>query len=150
MFRKATPDDCEKVYELICDMENTVLPYDDFAEILRKQLNDEKYYCLLYDMDEKVIGILNLRFEDQLHHADRIAEILELAVDKDYRNNGIGKSLLSQACRIAKQNGCVQIEVDCNQIRHDTHRFYSREGMQNSHYKFTKVLKNDGVDVQPE
>lgn len=49
-----------------------------------------------------VIGALNMRFEAQLHHAEQIAEILEFAVAIKCRNNGIGKEMLAQSCRIAK------------------------------------------------
>ena len=140
MFRKATIDDCKDVYNLICDMENTILPMDHFSEIFRRQMCDEAYYCLLCEQDGITIGMLNLRFENQLHHATRIAEIMEFAVDRGFRNRGIGREMLAKACDIAKDNNCVQIEVACNQLRRDTHRFYEREGMKNYHYKYSKSL----------
>ena len=106
---------------------------------------DDDYYCLLREEDGKVISELNLRFEMQLHHADRIAEIMEFAVDPGYRNKGIGAEVLAEAERIAKEAGCVQIEVACNQLRKDTHRFYEREGMNNFHFKFSKPLTGEVV-----
>ena len=48
--------------------------------------------------------------------------------------------MLANACQLAKDFGCTQIEVACNQLRKDTHRFYLREGMQNFHFKFSKSL----------
>ena len=54
--------------------------------------------------------------------------------------------MLEEAYRIAKEHGCSQIEVACNQLREDTHQFYLREGMHNFHYKFSKSLEeNDTV-----
>ena len=44
---------------------------------------------------------------------------------------------------VAKENGCIQIEVACNQLRIDTHRFYDREDMNNFHYKFSKPLEGE-------
>lgn len=41
---------------------------------------------------------------------------------------------------MTKDAGCIQIEVACNQLRKDTHRFYLREGMHNFHYKFSLNL----------
>ena len=70
MYRKATVNDCEKVYELICGMESKRLPYDEFAAIFKAQSDNERYYCLVCE-DGGVIGALNLRFEAQLHHAGR-------------------------------------------------------------------------------
>ena len=143
MYRKSGIEDCEKVYLLICDMESRELPVERFREIYRGQLESGQYYCLVDERDGAVVGALNLRFEEQLHHAERIAEIMEFAVDSAFRNRGIGKGMLEEACRIAQEYGCTQIEVACNQLRKDTHRFYLREGMHNFHYKFSRSLTGD-------
>lgn len=140
MFRKAELNDCLKLYQLICDMESKQLPWERFSEIYQKQLKDPDYDCLVYEQDGKVLGVLNLRFEEQLHHSERIAEIMEFVLDGAVRKQGVGKKMLATACQRAKERGCTQIEVACNQLRTDTHRFYLREGMHNFHYKFSKSL----------
>ena len=143
MYRKATIEDCGRVYALICDMEQKTLPYDRFRAIFERQLQSENYCCLLLEENGAVIGELNLRFEEQLHHAERIAEIMEFAMDAEYRSKGLGAGLFAHACDTAREQGCVQIEVACNQLRLDTHRFYLREGMHNFHYKFSKPLTGE-------
>ena len=179
MFRKKKKKDCRSIYDLICDMENTALDYDEFSAIFNAQCEDENYYCLILegtsdgtdngqsdelgdeqsdgtssrtgdwqsdgtsdepDDDPHVRGMMNLRFEYQLHHAARIAEIMEFVVTPQCRNKGLGKLILNEACEIAKDHDCIQIEVACNQLRKDTHRFYEREGMKNYHYKFSRPL----------
>ncbi len=146
MYRKSTLDDCEKIYKLICDIEQKQLQFDKFCSIYKKQFNNNHYYCLICERDENVIGVLNLRFEEQLHHSECIAEIMEFCIDKAYRKQGIGKEMFTNACQLAKNFGCTQIEVACNQLRKNTHRFYLREGMNNFHFKFSKSLvKNDST-----
>ena len=140
MYREAALQDCERVYALICELEGRKLPFDDFCEIYRDQLNSKYYYCLLAEKDNAVLGVLNLRFEKQLHHAEWIAEVMEFVVSSACRGQGIGRQMLEKAARIAKEYGCKQIEAACNQLRTDTHRFYLREGMNHSHYKFTRRL----------
>jgi len=140
MYRKAIEKDCKEVYRLICEMESRELPYEKFESIFRKQLADDGYYCLIYERDGQVIGVLNLRLEEQLHHTDSIAEIMEFAVDPECRGQGIGKGMFLEACRLSEQFCCTQIEVACNQLRTNTHRFYLREGMHNFHFKFSKSL----------
>ena len=147
MYRKATVSDCTKIYDLICDMERRVLPFERFQDIFYNQLNNNHFYCLVNDNNDRVIAVLNLRFEEQLHHTDRIAEIMEFAVDAAFRGQGIGKAMLEEACKIAREQGCSQIEVACNQLREDTHRFYLREGMHNFHYKFSKSLAGNDTDA---
>ena len=147
MYRKAEMDDCEKVYSLICEMEQKQLPFDKFSTIFQEQLSSRHYYCLVYEYDNQVIGVLNLRFEGQLHHSECIAEIMEFAVDADYRRQGIGKEMFAHACEIAKDYNCTQMECASNQLRTGAHRFYVREGMHNFHYKFSKSLAGeDGAE----
>ena len=140
MYRKNTVKDCEAVYKLICELECKELSFNRFSEIYNKQLNDKHYYCLVYEHNDQIIGVLNLRFEEQLHHAEYIAEIMEFTIHSAYRNKGIGKKMFSTACQIAKEMGCEQIEAASNQLRENTHRFYLREGMHNFHFKFSKSL----------
>ena len=147
MYRKATACDCENIYDLICDMEHKELPFKRFQKIFCDQLADEHYYCLVYEQEDSIIAVLNLRFEEQLHHSDNIAEIMEFAVRGSNRNRGIGKDMLAEACRISKEHGCIQIEVSCNQLREDTHRFYLREGMHNFHFKFSRLLDGNDTSV---
>ena len=99
MVRAAGPEDCRKIYELICELEAEVLPYDRFSEIYRTQLADERYECLVWEGETGVLGVLNLRFEAQLHHGGWVAEILEFAVSGMCRGQGIGSALLRQGYR---------------------------------------------------
>ena len=143
VFRKSEEKDGKAIYDLICDMENKQLPYGVFEEIYQKQLQKEEMYCLIREENGKVTAMLNLRFEEQLHHCEKIAEIMEFVVDAECRNAGVGKEVLAEAFRVALEQGCSQIEVACNQLRKDTHRFYEREGMHNYHYKFSRRLMGD-------
>ena len=149
MYRKSGEKDCKAIYDLICDMENKQLPYDIFEEIYRNQLARKDMYCIIREENGEVQAMLNLRFEEQLHHCEKIAEIMEFVVDAGSRDIGVGKEVLEEACRVAREYGCSQIEVACNQLRKDTHRFYEREGMHNFHYKFSRRLmgedSNDNV-----
>ena len=143
MFRKSEEKDCKDIYDLICDMENKQLPYDIFEKMYQNQLKRKDMYCIIQEDGEKMTAMLNLRFEEQLHHCEKIAEIMEFVVNAENRNAGVGKEVLEEACRVAEVHGCSQIEVACNQLRKDTHRFYEREGMHNFHYKFSRRLTGE-------
>lgn len=143
MERKSRLSDGRAIYDLICEMEHKSLPYPQFAAIYQAQLEDPRYDCLVWEQVGGVVGVLNLRYEEQLHHAERVAEILEFAIAPDFRNQGLGKRLLAAACAAASEHGCSQIEAACNQLRQDTHRFYIREGMHNFHFKFSKRLDGE-------
>jgi PhnO protein len=140
MVRRSTIQDLEAVYQLICELENDELSHTEFTRIYCDQMPDDRYCCLVYETDGEIAGFLNLRFEEQLHHCSKIAEILEFSVLASARSRGIGKELLESASTVAKEHGCEQIEAASGRQRSDAHRFYQREGMQNSHIKLTKKL----------
>lgn len=140
MIRTSTINDCDAIYNLICELENIALPREVFGDIYTEQLGCENHICLVYEADGKVVGVLNMRFERQLHHSERIAEIMEFCVSGEYRGRGIGKELLAAAREAAADGGCAQLELATNQGRTDAHRFYQREGMVNTHFKFTMRL----------
>jgi len=83
-------------------------------------------------------GILSIHYP--LHFSRKSAEIVNLIVDANFRNRGIGKKLLASLEQIAVSRGCVCVKLDSGKQREDAHRFYYREGFVNDHYKFTKEL----------
>lgn len=141
--RMAMASDFQAVYDLICDMEQKYLPQDVMERIFVHQLADPGHAFLVADAEGNVVGVLHLRIEEQLHHAGRIAEIMELAVAAGHRDAGLGSRIFAHACDVARDAGCLQIEVACNQLRHDAHRFYQRQGMHNFHYKFSLPLAGE-------
>lgn len=143
MIRESTIGDCRILYDMVCDLENTELRYDIFRRIYMSQLESCDYTCFVYEEDGNVLGSVNLRMEYQLHHAERIAEIMELFVDKTCRSKGIGHLLFVRACEHAKDAQCTLIEVCCNQMRSRTHAFYEKEGMDKSHFKFVKKIHGE-------
>lgn len=140
MIRRSTIQDLECIYQLVCELEKDKLSHTEFTRIYRDQIANDRYCCLVCEIDDRIAGFLNLRFEDQLHHCARVAEILEFSVFASDRSRGIGKELFAAACTAARESGCEQIEAASGRQRSDAHRFYLREGMQNSHIKLTKKL----------
>ena len=56
------------------------------------------------------------------------------------RGLNVGSKLLAWAEEEARQAGAEMTELSTNVKRHDAHRFYLREGYEQSHFRFTKAL----------
>lgn len=140
MCRKAQHKDCGAVYRLICTLEGEQLPYEYFRSVFEKQISSKQYCCLVYEVQGNVAGLVNLRYEEQLHHPRPIAEILEFIVAPQHRSQKIGQKLFAEACHQARKMNCVQIEAACNQARTNAHRFYEMAGMEYTHFKFSMEL----------
>ena len=140
LIRRGGPEDLAAVYALICDMERTRLPFDRFSRIYLDRLERPEEVFLVAREGGAVTGVLHLRMETQLHHAAPVAEVMELAVAAGSRDRGLGGQLLGEARRLAEEAGCVRLEVACNRLRTDAHRFYRRQGMRDFHLKFSLDL----------
>ena len=67
-----------------------------------------------------------------IHHlqAEPRGEIGGLVVSEGHRNRGIGRQLLAKAEEWARQQGMAEMQVRSRITREDAHRFYRREGYQ--------------------
>ncbi len=140
MIRRCEEKDVQSVYELICILEETAFDETEFNRIYMMHLQDHNHVCFVYEEEGSILALLHMRMEYQLHHCARIAEITELCVRPEARNQKIGSRLFNYACEYARNNRCVRIELVTNQRRKDAHRFYEREGMHQSHYGYTLDL----------
>lgn len=137
MIRQATEEDLVSVYKLINELEQDTLDFSCFRKIYEDLMNRPDYHSILWEEDTTVMGFLNLRTDYQLHHAAKIAEIVELIVNSGQRSKGIGKQLFNKACELARDNKCVLLELSCNEKRINAHKFYENCGMIKSHFRFT-------------
>lgn len=143
MIRQAVRGDLPAVYQLICALEETVFSMELFTWGYDAMTADPNHLLLVAESGGRVVGVLHLRMEFQLHHCGKVAEIVELAVDAKHRSRGIGKQLLAAAETAARERHCQVLEVTSNQKRERAHAFYQREGMQNTHYKFVQAIESN-------
>jgi PhnO protein len=139
-IRIAKREDVNEVFNLIVELEDNILDYQSFCKIYFENLCNPRIYYYIYTNGRETVGFVSIHIQVLLHHAAKIAEIQEFIIRKDMRKRGIGSVLFGEAMNIARQNGCSQIEVCCNQKRNESHTFYKRMGMLNNHFKFSKPL----------
>lgn len=140
-IRRAKTGDNKRVYELVCQLENSTLNEKYLNDVFKRNLSSETVFYWVIETDKHVFGFISMHIQDLLHHEGRVAEVQELCVDENYRNNGFGKILLDHALTEAKKQNCELIEVAANRKREDAHRFYEKNGWERSHFKFTRKLK---------
>ena len=140
MIRLAVSADQPEIYSLICALEETSFPQEMFAWGFYTMLSSASHLLLVSEEEGQIVGLLHLRMEFQLHHCGTVAEIMELIVSREVRSKGIGAALLKAAREQAIQHHCIQFEVTSNQKRKQAHRFYQREGLEQTHIKMTEAL----------
>ena len=139
-LREATVIDKEQIYGLIVALEGTDIDAKGFSDIYNANLSNPLVYYYVYERDNMILGFVSIHVQKLLHHIANIAEIQELIVAETTRQHGIGKLLFQKAKEVGAENGCMQLEVCCNQKRLLSHKFYLSQGMTNNHYKFCLPL----------
>jgi ribosomal protein S18 acetylase RimI-like enzyme len=77
---------------------------------------------LVAEMDGQIVGFLSLSFVHGL--TGMRALIDDLAVEPDYRRQGIGASLVEAAMRLARRRGCPYLIVDTARANEPAQAFY--------------------------
>lgn len=138
---KAEVTDSESISNLLDQLgyPNT----SNFMEDKIKQLLEDKDEELLVaKIDNKILGVISIHFIPQLSLKGDFCRISYFCIDKDERNKGIGALLESHAVKLAKQRECDRIEVHCHERREEAHKFYFRQGYEESPKYLMKILKD--------
>jgi GNAT superfamily N-acetyltransferase len=100
----------------------------DISQRLGYWLPDRASRILLAVRDEQVIGCLSLHAVPFLERTGRWARIESLVIDEASRGDGAGRILLAAAEDLAREWGCLTVEVTSSRAREDAHAFYRRAG----------------------
>lgn len=145
-IRKATQNDNLAIYDLICQLENTVFEYSLFEKFYFLNLQNPTIIYLVAELvienEGKVIGFLSCHGQNLLHHLSIVYEIQELVITTEQRGNNVGTKLIKflekSLLEITKET--LLLEVTTNKKRIQTHKFYKKNGFAETHFKFTKLI----------
>ena len=115
------------------------LPYK-----LRRMLADTDERVLVYETAAGVVAFISVHFIPQIAVAGDFARISYFSVADSVRGQGIGQEMEEYVVMLAKERGCDRIEVHCHSRRTDAHRFYSRQGYEESPKYLMKRLTGRG------
>ena len=139
-IRKMEFEDLDDVFRLLNELYKNKIQYDKFKEIYYQKLNDANSYYIVAVVNQKVVGVLIGELQVQLHRAKKRGYIEDLIVDENYRNKGIGKSLLENAVSYARDNDCEVVDLTSYITNDNAHRFYEKNGFIKHSYMFKKYL----------
>jgi (aminoalkyl)phosphonate N-acetyltransferase len=141
IIRPASASDVALIYNFLCELEEETFDFQSFQYIFNHNLqNPDYHYFLAYD-DTSCVGYASVHAQWLLHHCGKVGEIQEMFVIADYRGKGVGSVLMQKLMEIAQRDNFEILEVTANKKRLDTHRFYEKQGLQQTHFKFVKKLK---------
>jgi GNAT superfamily N-acetyltransferase len=137
-IRKATIQDAEQLHVLYSQ-----LGYSTPAEKIQAGLvaaeKTNITQTFVAELDGVAVGALEFHLIETVYWSEPVGAITALVVDEKYRNQKVGEGLVKFAESLAKELGCVYVEVHSNRKRLDAHRFYERLGYVQTNFYFRKT-----------
>jgi ribosomal protein S18 acetylase RimI-like enzyme len=141
-IRKASAADLEAIIELSAFVQRQhadALP-DLFKVSTDSQQTKEKFRGFLADPasltllaeEKQPIGYLWAQFQNRpegwTQFGMRLLYVQHIAVAPQFRRKGVGRSLLTRAVEIARQQGIKRVELDVWSFNSEARRFYAKHG----------------------
>jgi GNAT superfamily N-acetyltransferase len=92
------------------------------------------------DEDGTVVGFCSLHYLERLNYVTPHAWVPDLIVDEPRRSGGVGRALLEEAERRARERDCWLLTLESAHWRKEAHRFYEAFGMTDVAKAFAKAL----------
>ena len=91
----------------------------NLAEKIYNIIKYNKNYIIIIAEDKKnhqVIGTATLLIEQKfIHNGGKAGHIEDVVTRKGYEGRGIGKEIMKELIKIAKENGCYKVILDCDE-----------------------------------
>jgi PhnO protein len=140
-IRSAVAHDVDTVFSFISHLEERTFDFNRFKEKFSDNLdNSDIIYLVSVNEKDEVTGFLSCHGQDLLHHEEKVFEIQEMYVARNYRDMGIGKALFAALVEKLGKTDCESLEVTTQVKRADAKRFYLKLGFVQTHIKFVKEL----------
>ena len=136
-IRNTESSDLGTIFNFISELEKEVFDYQIFKGIFEENLQNPDYVYYVAEIENQVVGFISFHTQKLLHHCGIVGEIQELYIAQNFRNQQIGKFLVSKVKNYAKIHKLKSIEVASNKTRTENIYIYEHLGFRLSHNKFT-------------
>ncbi len=138
-IRPAMLDDAEAIARL-SDQLGHPSTKEETARRLVEVSRHSEHAVYIAETDGELVGWAHVFVHPSLL-ADMPAEVAGLVVDESYRSGGVGRILMEQTERWAREHGCRSVGLRSNVLRSRAHAFYERLGYRG--IKSQKAFRKD-------
>ena len=132
-----TADEIAASYDVMHQL-RTHIERDDYTQQVLMQIG-EGYRLIAVEVEGVLCALAGFRISTNLFMGKNLY-VDDLITDSECRSLGHGKLMTDFLEHLAREEHCTMLHLDSGTHRHDTHRFYFREGMNIASYHFSKAL----------
>lgn len=130
--RPARADDLEGLLALLSQLNEDGEPAKanpELATTLARILASDGRTLLVAETAEGLVGTLDLVILAALTHGGHPWAVIEnVVVDGEWRQRGVGRTLMDRAVAIAAAAECSEVQLVSHERRHEAHVLYERAG----------------------
>ncbi len=138
MIQEATTDpEISETFPVMCQL-RPHLDEERYLDFVRR-LQRSGYRLAFATEGGEVRCVAGFRIIEFLAYG-KFLYVDDLVTAEDARSEGHGKQMLGWLAGTARKEGCSTLQLESGVQRHGAHRFYFREGMKISSYRFSMAL----------
>ncbi len=147
--REASVEDAARLAALLdggsLTVKEDVADVAAYREALAEILATDGQTVLVAERGGEVVGMCQLiTFRHIQERGGRCAEVESVHVDEAWRGRGIGSTLMGEAVRRARAEGCYRVQLTSNLARVEARQWYELLGFEASHAGFKLYLDGRG------
>lgn len=101
-------------FETLAELAECTLPIDKLKDIYYDRQHSGVRTMVMV-IDETVVATASIFVEWKfLHSGGKVAHIEDVAVHKEYKRNGFGRSMVQYLIGLAKDAGCYKVILNCS------------------------------------
>ena len=125
-LRNATADDAERLAVMLTDEGYPAGASDLAARIATFSVSGSR--VVVAEAGGEVIGFVAFHIVPRFETDDRFVRIVTLVVDPGVRERGIGRLLMAEAERVAREEGAASLEITAGHHRPEARQLYESLG----------------------
>lgn len=126
-IRECKIEDVNSIYELNCTEMGYEYAVDKTKSKLERLLKSDKDKIFVAIVQDIVVGYIHANDYDVIY-APPMKNIMGIAVSSEYKEHGIGKAMLTEIEKWAKETGAFGVRLVSGSTRTGAHEFYRRCG----------------------
>lgn len=126
-IRECKIEDAKELSDLNTKELGHYYPVEDVKYKLERLLKSDKDKILVATVQDTVVGYVHANDYDVIYGA-HVKNIMGIAVSNEYKRCGIGKAMLEEIEKWAKETGAIGIRLVSGSTRLGSHEFYRRCG----------------------
>jgi GNAT superfamily N-acetyltransferase len=143
-LRDATEDDAGDVALLLGELGYPADPSDIPAR-MRAVREEGGAVVLAVDEDGSALGLMGLARHATLHSPSPAAYVTALVTAENARRRGVGRMLVEEAKRWARETGCERLSLTSAEHRNAAHGFYPSCGLPYTGRRFSAIIHAPGT-----